>query len=68
MTVRAESISLQIPRVPQDGCPAPVSLETLAVVEQVIAQALHALRDKATQSARNDAAAIEYASWLRSRH
>lgn len=44
-------------------CSEPVSLEAIAVVEQLLAQMLGELRQKLARSAAHDGA-IEYASWL----
>lgn len=46
-------------------CPAPISLETMAVVEQVLAQLLAELRQKLAGSVAPAAGAAEYASWFR---
>lgn len=71
MTVQQQSIRSSATGSIADACPQPVSLETLAVVEQVLADLLSALRGRqatqATQAAR-DAGAVEYASWLPPRH
>lgn len=47
--------------------PQPVSLETLAVVEQVLAQALGALKARLGTPPSPTAGLVEYASWLRGR-
>jgi hypothetical protein len=43
--------------------PHPVSLETIEVIEQVLAQMLSSLRRRVTSSEFPDAGAIEYESW-----
>jgi hypothetical protein len=64
MTVHQESI--QASRSIRGDVPQPVSLETIAVVEQMLTDMLRGLREKATsQPAAADAGAIEYESWLR---
>lgn len=50
-----------------DG-PEPLSLETLAVVQQVMGEVLHGLRQRVAAQAEREAGAIEYASWLQSLH
>ena len=50
-----------------DG-PEPLSLETLAVVQQVMGEVLHGLRQRVATQAAREAGAIEYASWLQSLH
>ncbi len=62
MTVLREAFSHPAGDVPQ-----PVSLETIALIEQVLAQLLGALRARITAPATRDAGAIEYDSWLRGR-
>jgi hypothetical protein len=65
MNVRHESATLpHAGALPRDF-PQPVSLETLAVVEQVFAQVLQGVRERAERAL--DGAA-EYASWLPPRH
>lgn len=45
-------------------CPAPISLETLAVAEEVLLQMLRDWRARLEAPA-PEAAAVEYESWLR---
>lgn len=63
MTVHHES--LEPVRSIDRHCPAPVSLETLAVIEQVFAETLRQLREKASPRKAAEAGETEYASWLR---
>lgn len=63
MTVHQETITSRTGGFAGD-CPAPVSLETFAVVEQVLLRMLGELRERMTPAA-PDAAGIEYESWLR---
>jgi hypothetical protein len=49
-------------------CPEPLSLETIAVIQQVLGDVLHALRERVTGHAARDAGAIEYASWRQHLH
>ena len=51
-----------------EECPEPLSLETLAVVQQVLAEVLQGLRQRAAPQAAREAGAIEYASWLQHLH
>jgi hypothetical protein len=51
-----------------EDCPEPLSLETLAVVQQVLGEVLQGLRQRATAHAAREAGAIEYASWLQHLH
>lgn len=60
MTVQQETLAA-------GECPQPVSLETLAVVEQVLAQALGALKARLVAPPSPAAGLVEYASWLRGR-
>ena len=46
-------------------CPEPLSLETIAVIQQVLGEVLHDLRQRVTAQAGREAGAIEYTSWLR---
>ena len=63
MTSRQDPIAATAKR-PLDGeCPHPVSLETLAVVEDALADLLWSLRGT-TRRAAEEAGAVEYASWL----
>jgi hypothetical protein len=48
--------------------PEPLSLETIAVIQQVLGDVLHALRERVTGHAARDAGAIEYASWRQHLH
>jgi hypothetical protein len=45
-------------------CPEPLSLETLAVIQQALGEVLQGLRQRATAHAAREAGAREYASWL----
>ena len=49
-------------------CPQPLSLETIAVIQQVLGEVLHGLRQRVTAQAAREAGAIEYTSWLRRLH
>ena len=49
-------------------CPEPLSLETIAVIQQVLGEVLHGLRQRVTTHAAREAGAIEYTSWLRRLH
>ena len=49
-------------------CPEPLSLETIAVIQQVLSDVLHGLRERATGHPARDAGAIEYASWRQHLH
>ena len=53
---------------PAGQCPEPLSLETLAVIQQVLGEVLHDLRQRVTAQAGREAGAIEYASWLQRLH
>jgi hypothetical protein len=45
-------------------CPQPLSLETVAVIQQAVGEVLQGLRQRATAQAAREAGALEYASWL----
>ena len=45
-------------------CQQPLSLETLAVIQQVLGDVLQGLRQRASAQAAREAGATEYASWL----
>jgi len=65
MTVQQQTI-----RHPRTGAtpgdhPQPISLETIAVAEQVLTQMLREFRAEVAARAAADAGAIEYDSWLR---
>lgn len=64
MTVQQQSIPSSATGPIADHCPQPVSLETLAVVEQVLADLLSTLRGRQATQAARDAGVVEYASWL----
>ena len=49
-------------------CQQPLSLETLAVIQQVLGEVLHGLRQRVTAQAAREAGAIEYTSWLQRLH
>lgn len=49
-------------------CPEPLSLETIAVIQQVLGEVLHGLRQRVTAQAAREAGAIEYTSWLQRLH
>ncbi|AMO22607.1 hypothetical protein GCM10027034_30400 [Ramlibacter solisilvae] len=63
MTVHQESpqVSSSIP----GDFPTPIPLETIAAIEQVLAETLRALREKAKSQPAAGAGAIEYESWMR---
>lgn len=51
---------------PLDGpCPDAISLETLAVVEEVLAQAARSLRERLRRPGPHDPGELEYQSWMR---
>jgi hypothetical protein len=65
MTTHQETV--QVPnREALVGYPAPISLETIAVIQQVFAEVVRGLRERA--AATQHAAAAEYDSWSAPRH
>jgi hypothetical protein len=68
MTIPHDPVELPQTAATRAECPEPISLETLAVIEQVLAQMLGELRGKLKGSLAAQQGAIEYASWLPQRH
>lgn len=64
MTVHSETLSPRPATTPAADRPRPVPPEAHAILDQMLADLRQALRERA---ARQQAAAIEYASWLRPR-
>jgi hypothetical protein len=69
MNAYPNQISNPYPARDPDSLPRqPVTLEAISLIEQTMAEVLGTLRRQANGSAERDAAALEYASWQRSRH
>lgn len=68
MTVQQDVFS-----IPETGhaalpCPDPVSLETIELIEQALAQMLRSLRRGVPNRAAEEAGLLEYRSWLPRSH
>jgi hypothetical protein len=50
------------------GCPQPVSLETIEVIEQALTEMLASLRRKVMAPGGQEAGAVEYESWRPRQH
>jgi hypothetical protein len=68
MAAQPLHIDMQEPGYHPVGSPQPVSLETIAVVEQALSEMLASMRRRALGGDPYLAATLEYESWLRRDH